>query len=148
MNIKTERLSSIDRWNQIQADRAAIVRKINEAGKRLKEQESATRTLQLHLGELSSQIKEIDGYAELVHADIKVSDHAVLRYMERVLGMDIEAFRAAVLTESVRERIITADPLKRDGDYWCLNHDLGEYRVSLRDGVIVTVWAQGSGVSE
>ncbi len=35
----------------------------------------------------------------------RITDHAVLRYLERVRGMDIEAIRAEILTDERRKAI-------------------------------------------
>ena len=38
---------------------------------------------------------------------VEVSDHAIVRYMERVLGMDINAIRREIVPERVKKIIAT-----------------------------------------
>ncbi|MGS4945179.1 hypothetical protein ACVDG3_06845 [Meridianimarinicoccus sp. RP-17] len=44
-----------------------------------------------------------------------VTDHAVLRYMERVMGYDIEAVRALIATQVETAVAVGACGLKKDG---------------------------------
>lgn len=46
-----------------------------------------------------------DQIAALTAADIVVSEHALLRYVERVMGVDLEAVRRDILTEKNRAAI-------------------------------------------
>jgi len=40
---------------------------------------------------------------------VKVTDHAVLRYMQRILGVDVPAIRKGILTKRMREQIELAN---------------------------------------
>lgn len=62
----------------------------------------------------------------------KVSDHAVLRYLERVQGLDIEAIRENLRTNEVRELSIDAP----SGTF--IPHR-DNFIIVVRDGVVVTV---------
>jgi hypothetical protein len=44
-----------------------------------------------------------------------VSDHAVVRYMERVMGLDIDAVRARIAAETEAAVALGACGLKKDG---------------------------------
>ena len=61
-------------------------------------------------------------------APVHVTDHAVLRYLERLHGLDIEAVRAEIATTVWRAALAGATGVRHDGLI---------YR--LQDGVVVTV---------
>ena len=63
-----------------------------------------------------------------------ISDHAILRYLERVKGVDIEAIRAEMVTPA----------LAKADEFGCpvLIGSHGE-RLVIRSGVVVTVLAKG-----
>jgi Asp-tRNA(Asn)/Glu-tRNA(Gln) amidotransferase C subunit len=59
----------------------------------------------------------------------RVTDHAVLRYIERVLGFDVEAIRTRIMSKTVRDAIrARAGAVTVDG-----------YRYELRAGAVVTI---------
>jgi hypothetical protein len=61
-----------------------------------------------------------------------VTDHAVVRYLERVAGMDIAAIRRAILPADVEAQVRVLG----DGRY-----PVGETHAAIvRDGVVVTVY--------
>jgi hypothetical protein len=62
-----------------------------------------------------------------------VTDHAVVRYLERCEGMDVEAIRSKLRTMASEARV------SKDGDhYW---HDSGAVLILGEDGQVVTVLA-------
>ena len=61
-------------------------------------------------------------------APVHVTDHAVLRYLERLHGLDVEAVRAKIATTVWRAVLAGASGVRHDGLI---------YR--LQDGVVVTV---------
>lgn len=63
---------------------------------------------------------------------IHVTDHAIVRYCERVLGLNIAEIKAAILTEQTRRTIERAE------------HHPGKYhgkdcRIVYRDNAVITV---------
>ena len=76
-------------------------------------------------------------YSNLVSAsNIKVSDHALIRYLERVKGMDIEAIREEIIDDEIERQISI---LGGHGAY--LNKDQS-YRVRIQDNTAVTVMSE------
>lgn len=61
---------------------------------------------------------------------VKVTDHAILRYLQRVMGVDISSARHAILSENLPARV---DRLG-DGDY-----PVGSFTVRVVDHTAVTV---------
>ena len=73
-------------------------------------------------------------YTYLVNSsNIKVSDHALIRYLERVKGMDLDAIRAEIIDEEIERQVSI---LGGHGAY--LNKDQS-YRVRIQDNTAVTV---------
>lgn len=64
---------------------------------------------------------------------LTVSDHAVVRYLERVEGLDVEDLHAIILPPEVRE-VILHDPMRRGKALVP-----GSHVVAFRDRHIVTV---------
>ncbi len=63
-----------------------------------------------------------------------ISDHAVLRYLERVKGLDIGAVRAEMASPALDRAVTFGCPvlIGRHGE-----------RMVIRDGIVVTVIAKG-----
>jgi hypothetical protein len=66
----------------------------------------------------------------------RVSDHAVVRYIERVEGVDIVAIRKAILHPKIMEMVATL------GGSGSFPHPDG-YVIKMADGVVVTVTVSG-----
>lgn len=63
---------------------------------------------------------------------ILITDHALVRFFERVKGYDIEEIKKEILTESVQELI---KKLGTSGEYPTGN----DFSIVLRDGNVVTI---------
>ena len=63
--------------------------------------------------------------------DITVTEHAQLRYCERVLGINLEEIKEKILPPSIREQVKTVG----DGIFPIQN----SHRVRVRNGVVITV---------
>jgi len=60
----------------------------------------------------------------------RVSDHAIVRYLERVKGLDIDAIRKELLPDDVRQATLMGN------GYYPVN---GTHKVRVKDGVVITV---------
>jgi len=60
----------------------------------------------------------------------KITEHALIRYMERVKGIDVEAMRKEVTDNKIVEQI----DVLGSGTFPC-----GDYKIVVRDSIIVTV---------
>lgn len=78
-------------------------------------------------------IKELEDHVSKLgnSGEIRVSEHAIIRYLERVGGMDIEAIERQILSEDVLNSIKT---FGGNGTY-----PSGEYKAIVKDYVIVTI---------
>ncbi len=63
--------------------------------------------------------------------DIQVSDHALVRYIEKMMGFDVEAIRKKIATPALMNQI---RHLGYNGTFLT-----GECRVVMVDGTIVTI---------
>lgn len=61
---------------------------------------------------------------------IVVSEHAILRYLERVCGIDMEKIKQEILPESTQRMVMTLG----NGTYPASSH-----KVKIKDGVAITV---------
>lgn len=70
--------------------------------------------------------------------EVTISEHALLRYFERVLKFDLEEIKKLIVTEKVTKLI---DELGESGSYPTgkLDKDGNEYRITLKNNVVVTV---------
>lgn len=79
-----------------------------------------------HRNEISTQLAKLDQEDTL-----KVSEHAYLRYFERILGFNLKDIEGKMLTDDVKRMIAT---LGNSGEY-----PAGNFSVRLKNGVVVTV---------
>lgn len=68
------------------------------------------------------------------HFEIKVTDHAVIRYMERVLQFNVDSVRSSILTERNKKMIEFARDCR-------IKHDGVE--LVVKNGAVTTVIASG-----
>lgn len=71
------------------------------------------------LNELQSKINEINNEINRRSASDKtspsVSDHALVRYIERVLGFDVESIREDILKQTLNAIVSGANSVKKEG---------------------------------
>ncbi|MBR0995607.1 hypothetical protein JQ580_33375 [Bradyrhizobium japonicum] len=60
--------------------------------------------------------------------DVRASDHAVIRYLERVEGLDLDIIRAEILSIAGAAAAVGAKVIRKDGNSYV-----------IEKGVIVTV---------
>ena len=95
-------------------------------------QESGTR-LKMEIATKEKQIKEVE---EKIHKlkganeNIIVSEHAIIRYLERVYRLDLEKIKQEILPE----RIAAQAKIIGNGRYGVIDHTL-----LIKDNVVVTV---------
>jgi chromosome segregation ATPase len=86
------------------------------------------------ISQLEKSLEKLQSEAQQAKKKMKgaatVSDHAIVRYMERVMKLDIESVRKTLVGTHGKKIIIT-------GGEWEI--DRGEYSVIIKDHSIVTV---------
>lgn len=64
--------------------------------------------------------------------EVKITDHAVVRYIERVMGVDIDKLKEEILPTNLRVMALKEDcKITLDG-----------YRLVIKDNAVVTVTAK------
>lgn len=106
---------------------------------RLDQKKELQRNLCREVNVLTNELKDIDKEiqeASLVNSPILVSDHAVLRYFERVLGFDIDEIKARIIPEEVQKQVDHFG-----GGAFPVNNqdDLPPFRIRVRNNIVVTV---------
>lgn len=67
---------------------------------------SEVKNSQRQLSQVDRKLKEIDAeIKDLTEREPVVSEHAILRYLERVKGLNIEEVKAEILDDSLRSKI-------------------------------------------
>ena len=79
-----------------------------------------------NLGKIQEEIKKLKEGNKII-----VSEHAMLRYIERVLGIDLKEIEKRILTDEVKEQY------KIVGNGRFPIND--EFRALIRDNVVVTI---------
>jgi len=99
------------------------------------------RELKKKLYEINQQLFEQDNilqrlnsaiYAKRFHEDIEITDHAIVRYLERVKNLDIEKIKKDILDDLTIEKIKT-------NEFTIINNSKG-YQLSLKGKKVVTVF--------
>ena len=120
-----------------------------KAREELKKLESMRATLEAEIGAMTleekalkqdisskkqvlNQIKQKINKLSTNNSDLTVSEHAILRYFERVLGIDIDKVAEAILPEEEAKLIENLG----NGTYPIKD---GAFKILIKDGVVVTV---------
>lgn len=105
--------------SQLKAEAEALRIQVSNTQRELNTKEKNIKALEESIARLGVKDK------------IKVSEHALLRYMERVKGIDIAAIEAEVVTDEVQRLVNT---LGGTGTY-----PAGSHSVVMKNNTVVTV---------
>lgn len=105
--------------NTLSIDCGKIFRETESKKTELREKNQRKRELQAELDKLTNK------------KTIRVSEHALLRYLERVKDINLEEIEAEIISEEVQAMV---DTLGGNGNYPCRN-----YKVCLKNFVVTTV---------
>lgn len=85
--------------------------------------------------QLKNKIKELESETD---EEISISEHAYLRYFERVLNYDLKEIKKEIITDQVLD---LTSKLGNSGSFPTgkKTNDGKEYRVALKNNVVVTV---------
>jgi len=108
------------RRNKLQAQRKQLNIEIQE-----KQQESAG--LKSRIDTLQKKIEKLKSKKS---NNLIVSEHALLRYIERVIGIDLQEIQNKVLPP---EKVLE---VKAMGN---CTYGLGDHKITIKDGIVVTV---------
>lgn len=100
-------------------------------------QESQSR-LKMEIETKCRQIQEVEGKIQTLkgsHETIIISEHAIIRYLERVYGLDLEKIRQEILPPPIAIQAKTIG----NGRYGVMGHT-----VLIKDNVAITVLTDGA----
>lgn len=115
----------------LQSNKKMYLQKQFEIELQITENSKEKSKLQSSLNEIKSKIESIDKKIEMLRSDVVLSEHAILRYIERCMGIDLNTVKQEIIDEK------TKDTIKKLGD--------GHYplksggKIIVKDNVIVTV---------
>lgn len=112
------------RLAEAEGEYAAAMEEVRAAQRRASAAQNTVTQFEARIAEIEAALAQ--------SPDPSVSEHAVLRYVERVMGVDIAQVRANILTEPTRKAIAFA----RTG-----KHKRDDCTVVFKDNVVVTVGA-------
>lgn len=84
---------------------------------------------QAHIQKITEKIKTLSQGAG---NEIIISEHAILRYIERVLQIPLEEIEQKIVSSTLKEQI----KMLGDGSYPLEN---GKYRIVVKDNIVVTI---------
>ncbi len=70
--------------------------------------------------------------------DLQITDHAIVRYLQRVLGYDVEGIRKEMLTKVPSDYLKSVEP-------GFLKIDVDGFQYVIRDNIIISVVPVGEG---
>ena len=104
--------------------------KRNRLHEQLDREEGGDPKLRRELKAVNRQIKHLGEKANIV-----ISEHALLRYLERVRGLDMEQLKKEILPQKTQKLIRT---FRNCG--MTVTNGVGTYQVKVRNGVVTTVF--------
>jgi len=108
------------RRNKLQAQRKQLNIEIQEKQKESANMKSRIDMLQKKIEKLKSKKSN----------NLIISEHALLRYIERVIGIDLQEIQNKILPPEKVEKI------KAMGN---CTYGLGDHKLTIKDGIVVTV---------
>lgn len=84
------------------------------------------------ISEIEQKIKEFGSKNE----NIVISEHAIIRYFERVLGFDINKISSNLISQKTQEYI---QKLGINGEYPTEDENGNKFKIVLKNNVIVTI---------
>lgn len=125
-SFKTVRTKLQNEIKDLKSEVTTLRSERDEKNKVIDTHQRSIKDKEKQLEELRKQESEFKGAAD----GIIISEHALIRYFERVLGFDIEKIKREMIPEKVQSQI----HLMKSGVF-----PVGEYRLRVRTGTVVTV---------
>lgn len=115
------------KYKSIETKRNLVIKEIDE-------KQSEASKLRKEMGQIKQQMDNLKSKAE---GNIVVSEHAMLRYIERVLGINLDELQQKILSDS-EAKIVSAMgncTYPRDG-----------FKIKIQNGTVVTVIGEDENV--
>ncbi len=131
---KEEDRVSHEELKQLDTRRTAIEEVLKGVLENLKTEENKNerKELQNQLSKLGNALHEIKKAREKLHEDYKVivTEHALLRYFERVLGFDLNEIKSQIVPEKTVEQIRTC----QSGVF-----PVNNFKLRVKKGIVITL---------
>lgn len=114
----------------LQTNRKLLFEKKQELTKQLRDNQEKGAGLLKDITKTENEITKIDERIKVLLADVVISEHAIIRYVERVMGINIEEVKSKILSAQTKNIIENLG----DGRY-----PIEGGFIAVRDNVIVTV---------
>lgn len=114
---------------KLETEQKLILKELSEQEGLIKKAESSIHQLTINLGDVREQIDK------LKKSQIIVTEHAILRYLERIEGLDVESIKEQVLPQDIFEQAATLG----DGIFPAKTPSGENYRVVVKNRTVVTV---------
>lgn len=88
--------------NELQREKAKLNQQIQELSSMIEYQNEVKKGFQAKLRQVNTTLSNM-----LKTKPVTITDHAVLRYLEKVRGVDVEEARAEMLTDTLQKQIDT-----------------------------------------
>lgn len=90
------------------AEVKSLRKRIKQAGVRIGELVDEKGKIQKRIREKNNEVRKLKGrLKELEGVELEVTDHAILRYLQRVDGLDVDGVKATMLTDDLRKQVDT-----------------------------------------
>lgn len=113
-----------------------LLHQLTEARRKLVEKQGVQRMIETDVRKLAHEVFDLETELKKeAQKEITVSEHAMLRYFQRVEGYDIEHVSKLILPDDVREEIEKLG----DGHYPVPKMGEAEFTIVVRARTVVTV---------
>ena len=113
-------------------DLPTMKRELSEKKRKAKKKELEYRIAQSEYDKLRLEIRELEGRIKRATTNLTVTDHALLRYMQRLSGLDIDSLKESLITEKLTLQVQTLG----DGEYGLPQGG----KAIIRDSKIITIY--------
>lgn len=112
-------------------------RRLNDVKEKLRIAQIEEKQKKKEIAELNREQNELQKKLRAAkEKEVTVSEHAMLRYFERVLGYDLDEIRAKIVPDETKAFV---DQF-RSGEF-PVN---GEFRIKVKDKTVITILKKGS----
>lgn len=114
------------------------LKKVNLQRKVAKARDVVAKSMDF-LADAEKELEDVDSQIEEVinaNPNGMITDHAIVRYFERILGIDIESLKGQIIPPQAALAIKTNPNITK----YTVNNDVASYSLVIEEGVVVTIY--------
>lgn len=134
MNAEIDKNEIRQRINQLKAERRKVQSEHSSLKRKQEDINQQIRSAITESRRLADAIKEEE--KKLYVGGVQITDHALLRYIQRVCDIDVSELRKEMIPSTLKNQI---DVLGNNGTFPAINGKGKQYNLRIVDGVITTV---------